>query len=257
MIYTLDIMLTPHPKTIFFDWNKTLSHSRFWEHLEDPTHPRHSDGKAIVQFLFNEQRSLLKPWMRGELSTHEILSKINAGTGILYDFLLQELKVSCEDMSLVHEGIVDQIQELRNRGIRCVIASDNMDTFRTYTLPVLKLDDVFDDFLLSNELRVLKHDIDREKKRIPFFENYLRELDLKYSDVVLLDDTLDDGFYAYMGLQIVQVTKPDDVYTFLESVRNTFPQRVSRIRSPYSRLLAPTARRQSGVSSSERVGDVY
>lgn len=90
-----------------------------------------------------------------------------------------------------------------------------------------------------------------------FFENYLRELDLKYSDVVLLDDTLDDGFYAYMGLQIVQVTKPDDVYTFLESVRNTFPQRVSRIRSPYSRLLAPTARRQSGVSSSERVGDVY
>lgn len=28
-------------KTVFIDWNGTLSDSKFWGHLEDKTHPKH------------------------------------------------------------------------------------------------------------------------------------------------------------------------------------------------------------------------
>lgn len=212
-------MYTPHPKTIFFDWNKTLSHSRFWEQLEDPAHPHHHDGKRAVRFLFNERRSLIKPWMRAEVSTPEILKEIAQATGVSYDLLFEELKLSCENMKLVSDTVVDQIQELRTRGVRCVIASDNMDTFRDFTLPKLKLDEIFDDFLLSNELGVLKHDVDKAGRKIPFFDDYLEKHNLKYDEVVLLDDTLDDGFYADMGLRMVHIMRPEDLHEYLDTIR--------------------------------------
>jgi len=210
----MSAMLHSH-KTIFFDWNKTLSHSQFWEHLEDPDHPNSREGAVISNFLFNENRELLNPWMRGEMSTDDVLIKISEKTGISFQFIRQELEHSCRNMRLVADEIVDLIQKVRSAGIQCVIATDNMDTFRTYTIPHMRLDDIFDDFLISCELGVLKFDIDKGHKRIPFFDTYLSEHNLNYSDVVLLDDCTDDGFYHAMGFQIVQIRQPADLIACL------------------------------------------
>ena len=205
-------------KTIFFDWNKTLSYSRFWQQLESPHHPYHERGKEICKFLFGERRELISPWMRGIKSTDDILDEISTSIGISHDFLQKELKQSCENMSVEPDGVLDQIQLLRRKGVRCVIATDNMDTFRDYTIPALKLAELFDDFLISNELGVLKFDVDKEKRRIPFFDSYLIKHDLGYEDVVLIDDCVDDGFYAEVGFRIMQVRTPKDLTSYIQEL---------------------------------------
>lgn len=118
-------------------------------------------------------------------------------------------------MNFVSEEIVHLIRKVRTTGIRCVIATDNMDTFREYTIPRMNLDALFDDFLISCELGVLKFETDKIRKRIPFFDNYLTENNLRYSDVLLFDDCVDDGFYQDMGFQIFQVSRPHDLITYL------------------------------------------
>ena len=210
-------MLSSNYKILFFDWSKTRSYSRFWEHLEDSQHPHNREGDIISSFLFKDNRELLNPWMRGEINTHDILVQISEKTGIPYDFIREELAHSCRNMRLVSDEIAHLVQKVRNAGIRCVIATDNMDTFREYTIPQMNLGALFDDFLISCELGVLKFDIDKEHKRIPFFDAYLKEYNLSYGDVVLFDDCIDDGFYHEVGFQIVQVSKPPDLVMYLAS----------------------------------------
>lgn len=41
-------------KTIFFDWNKTLSNSLFWEQLNHPEHEQHAWNENISTYLFKE-----------------------------------------------------------------------------------------------------------------------------------------------------------------------------------------------------------
>ncbi|KKT13940.1 MAG: hypothetical protein UV92_C0011G0011 [Parcubacteria group bacterium GW2011_GWA1_43_27] len=208
-------MIAGKYKTLFFDWDKALSYSRFWERLEDPQNPHNREGEVISHFLFHENRDLLAPWMRGELYTHDILTQISEQTGIDYNFIRKELEHSCRNMRFVSDEITHLIRKVRNTGVRCVIATDNMDTFREFTIPHMKLDYLFDDFLISCELGVLKFEADKEHRRIPFFDAYLKENNLNYSDVVLFDDCVDDGFYHDIGFQIVQVTKPHDLITHL------------------------------------------
>lgn len=193
------------PKTIFFDWNKTLCYSRFWEQLEDPLHPHHDDGKTVSKFLFQENQSLVDSWMRGGYSANDILNLVSSSTDIPFDLLETELKLSCENMRIVPGGVLSLIQELRALGVRCVIASDNMDMFRAFTIPSLKLDEYFDDFLLSNERGLLKFDVDREHRVIPFFDEYLQSNQLTYSDVLLFDDHVGDGYFAEVGFPIFQI----------------------------------------------------
>lgn len=211
-------MSTHNYKIIFFDWNKTLSHSRFWQQLEDSSHLGHKDGQKITEFLFVKNRPLLSQWMKGQINTQEIVREVKAGTGISSDFILEELKKSCETMDFVFNDIEETVNCLQGLGIRCVIATDNMDTFRTYTIPALRLNEIFDDFLISNELGVMKYDVDKNKKTIPFFDNYLKRNNLLYRDVVLVDDCIDDGFYAELGFNIVQVKEPADLRSFIETI---------------------------------------
>jgi phosphoglycolate phosphatase-like HAD superfamily hydrolase len=198
------------PKIVFFDWNKTLSHSRFWEQLEDARHPHYEDGKKIFKFLFQDNRSMLNPWMRGELTTDKVLDAISLGTGVSKDILEKELAESCRNMRFAFEELPEMIGELKKRGMRCVIATDNMDTFRKYTIPGMKLEELFDDFLVSCELGVLKFDKGENAESIPFFDSFLKERGLGYDQVVLLDDCTDDGTYAKRGFRIWKNTSPEE-----------------------------------------------
>lgn len=200
----------------FIDWNKTLSCSRFWQQLEDETHPHFEQGKKIFSFLFGERRDLLTLWMRGTIQTDEIIEAISRATGITQRFLLDELVESCTKMEFVFPDLPELILRIRETGTRCVIATDNMDTFRRYTIQSMQMQDIFDGFLLSNELGVLKFDKNPGEGGVPFFDRYLQEHDLKYKDVVLIDDCIDDGTYERKGFRILQVTSPQSFREYLE-----------------------------------------
>ncbi|MCR4323171.1 MAG: HAD family hydrolase, partial [Candidatus Azambacteria bacterium] len=125
---------------------------------------------------------------------------------------------SCQNMSYAFDGLLKIIQDLRKSGIKCVIATDNMDTFRRWTIPGMNLKKYFDDFLISNELKNMKFDIDRKNNIIPFFDSYLKENNLNYGDVALIDDCIDDGFYGENGFDILQTNSPESLKMILLNV---------------------------------------
>jgi len=202
------------PKAIFIDWYKTLSNSQFWFQLREPSHLYHKYQEQIENALYRDNRELINPWMRGEYSSEDICKLISKQSGIDTKIVFEELKNSCENLQFIDNRVFEIIKNIRNKGINVSIATDNMDTFSRFTVPALGLDKLFDDILISSDLKHLKGDFDGN--RILFFENYLKEHKLKFSDAVLIDDCIDKtGIYDKLGFKIMQVTSERSLYEIL------------------------------------------
>jgi FMN phosphatase YigB (HAD superfamily) len=177
------------PKILFIDWSNTLSKSFFWGGFASKDHKYYSNYEKICQFLFSDRKDVVNDWMRGKLSAEEICKLTSVYSDLSEVILIDELQRSCRNMVLVDETILEIIDQIRSNSIKCVIATDNMDTFRRFTIPALQLEKHFDDFLISSELGVCKYEIIEDK--IPFFDSFLKNKKLRYEDVVLLDDDVD------------------------------------------------------------------
>ncbi len=217
-----------HPKkkqyqAIFFDWNKTLSNSLFWEQLENPEHERYGWNVDISRYLFKENRHLISEWMKGMIDAWQIVEKISLRYGYSSDILLEDLIESCRNMKFVSDEVLPLIQKLRGSGVQCVIATDNMDTFMKYTVPGMELERYFDGFLSSFDLKRFKYDTEGEN--IPFFDNYLQQYGFSYADVILIDDSPDtSGVYERLGFDILQIADADDFVNKLRCLADWFPQ---------------------------------
>lgn len=197
-------------RVIFFDWNKTLSNSLFWEQLENPEHERHDWSNNISTYLFRDNKDLVNDWMRGLMSDRDVVEKIASHFNYSPEILLEDLAKSCRNMRLVSDEILHLVQKLRENGTICVIATDNMDTFMKYTVPALRLGKYFDDFLVSFDNKMLKFDV--ENNTIPFFDGYLKKNNLTYEDVLLIDDCVDtSGVYDRLKFSIFQVFTSNDL----------------------------------------------
>lgn len=205
-------------KTLFFDWHNTLSNSLFWDQWKDSSHPRHEWYVPLSRYLLGENMPTVMEWMRGKVSAEDVAALLGDRFGYSREIIFQDLKESCEAMCLVSDEVLPLVRKLRSGGVKCVIATDNMDTFTRFTVPALRLSEHFDGVLNSFERGVLKQDADEQSPdRIPFFEEFLQENGLEYKDGVLLDDSLyTAGMYERCGLDIVQISSPDD---FVEKLR--------------------------------------
>ena len=176
-------------KCLFVDWHLTLSKSIFWEHLSDPAHPHHSIFDYMQNALFRPSAPgrWLLPWLRGQLTSEEVIASICQGTDFDAAFVLEELIVSCRRMSLVAQTIPASITSLRARGIRVVIATDNVDTFHRWTVPSLGLQEIFDGILSSYQLQAIKEDTDQAGQSL-FFSSYLQAHHIGPGESLLLDD---------------------------------------------------------------------
>ena len=204
------------PKVIFIDWNKTLSNSLFWSHMAEKSHPHYQYHNKIIQYLFIENKALVNPWMRGEYTSEDISEKMSKAINLDKEIIFQELALSCKNMSFTSSKIPGLIESIRGRGLKVVIATDNMDTFKRYTIPGMNLTKIFDDFLVSCDLRRLKGDF--EGNKLLFFDNYLKNNNLSFLDVVLLDDCLDTtGTYDKVGFKIIEINSPKRLIKVLSS----------------------------------------
>ncbi len=122
-------------KAIFVDWNGTLSHSRFWERWAHDEKKR-DDYKRIQHVLFEhpEGKLFIKEWMLGSKVTAHVLQYLHSKTNIPLAELESELRYSAENMDFSDPMVIDKVQILRNLGVKVVIATDNMDTFRLWTV---------------------------------------------------------------------------------------------------------------------------
>ncbi|MEK7499067.1 MAG: inorganic diphosphatase [Patescibacteria group bacterium] len=204
--YIKSYIATKQYKVIFFDWHKTLSLCDFWVQLQDPAHDRHHWHKNITNFLFVENERLIQQWMRGEINEDEIVQIVSRKFGYAVEVLRADLAESCRAMTLLSDKIFPLIDMLQSRGVKCVIATDNMDVFKKYVVPALKLDEHFDDVLVSFDQKALKFDVSEDGNSVPFFHEYLQKNGFTYLDALLVDDRLDtSGVYAKLGLDTFQV----------------------------------------------------
>lgn len=188
------------PKAVFIDWNGTLSTSKFWGHLEDPSHPKSNYYTKLQSALFEgPMRELLVPWMRGELTSEDVVTKLSIVTELPYAELFEEFVFSCKTMQLVSPEVLDLVRHLRAKGIKVVIATDNMDSFNRWTVPELELTQHFDEILNSYDLAALKKDFD-EKGNSLFFSQFLARNNLTPNQVVIIDDGDDKGLLSGMGI---------------------------------------------------------
>ncbi|HSW65898.1 MAG TPA: haloacid dehalogenase-like hydrolase [Bacillota bacterium] len=192
------------PQIIFIDWDGTLSTSRFWGHWADS--PELAPHYAAIQRVFFESSpENLENWMRGRLTADMVVRFVATKTGIPGPVLLEGLFRSCELTRLHDPEVMTYIAELRRRGVKVAIATDNMDVFVRWTVPALNLRAHFDDILDSHSLRALKRDID-QAGRSPFFTAYLEGTQIPASQALLIDDGAHNSVVGAIGMSFKQVT---------------------------------------------------
>lgn len=199
-------------KTIFIDWDGTLSNSRFWDRWIGT-----DKYNAIQKALFIDGLEYTHLWMTGFMSYDQVLNYVESKTGIPYDELKQELEYSARHMKFVDDEVVSLVQELRSHGARVVIATDNMDTFRLWTSPELKLEMLFDGILTSDTRAALKSEVNDDGTS-KFFSHYLTQNSIARSESVLIDNSLDTKIVESFGIEFLHVNEASPLTRHLEDL---------------------------------------
>jgi FMN phosphatase YigB (HAD superfamily) len=209
-------------KTIFIDWHGTLSNSRFWDRWAKDVNKQHLHKRA-QHALFEDTEGLLilKDWMRGLRSVDNVISYLHDVTGIPATDLEDELRYTAENMAFINPDVVDRIETLRSKGVKVIIASDNMDTFRLWTIPALGLEDLFDGILTSERQGSLKSEVGEDGSS-PFFSLYLQQNNLQPGEAVLIDDNQELKLVESLGIDFLHVNAAADLVDHLDDlIRNS------------------------------------
>lgn len=195
-------------KTIFLDWHGTICEDLFWGQLNNSKTKNIFD--SIINCIFVKNRYLLGSWMKGELNTQAIIAKINSETGIDKKYLERELAISVRNMKFVHPEIPKIIGLIRNKNIKVVLASDNMDIFQ-YAINKLRLNLLFDELLLSNKIGYEKKETDKQGNSL-FFNRYLKNNCLEHKNCILIDDSKStiDFMSSSFGMPTVHIKDSHD-----------------------------------------------
>jgi FMN phosphatase YigB (HAD superfamily) len=133
---------------------------------------------------------------------------------IPYEELMTELQYSCENMNFIEDNVMTLIQQIRNKGMAVVIATDNMDTFSRWTAPALKLDKLFDDILLSVDRGALKTDTDADGTSA-FFNHFFLSTGIKPKESLLIDDSRNNKAVERFGMNFQHVSNSEPLSTHL------------------------------------------
>ena len=169
--------------------------------------------------MSREGKTLLTQWMIGHKSFNDVVRYVADATDIRHTDLMKELKYSAEHMNFFDPDVITLIGDLRDKGVKVVIATDNMDTFSKWTVPALKLRSFFDDILVSDTLGVMKSSVDQNGTSL-FFRDYLSEHAIDADRTVLIDDNLNTSILAQTGMDFMHVTMCEPLTTHLKQILN-------------------------------------
>jgi hypothetical protein len=187
-------------KVIFVDWHGVLSLDPFWMSIiHNEEHPLHSSLSEAVRKLFGEHDDLVRDWMRGNITTSQIVDSLQIELELVFppDYLTRKSVDDCQLMR-INGQFIPLLQAAQETGTAIVLATDNMDCFydaiqtaRTSSPPVRKSETtpfnticrLFDDVLCSSTRRILKSEDPRR-----FFEHWLTSHALDFNNALLLDD---------------------------------------------------------------------
>lgn len=200
----------PQVRVVFVDWHGVLSADRFLESIFNS--PRVILKGALEQRfrdIFSD-RDLGSAWMRGQVSTRQILTPVRRALYRHYgdDFLERKMIWDCRQMKIDAQmaALLDDVP----LDTRLVVATDNVVEFAgafrqaqasgaahrrgeaANSSTMEELSGVFDSLICSAEVGVLKH-----SDPYRFFGGWLGLHGLDFSDALLIDDR-EDNCTAFM-----------------------------------------------------------
>lgn len=193
--------MTKQYKVVFIDWDGTLSNSRFWERWTGTDKYR-----LIQQALFVDGLEYIRLWMTGFLTHSKVLRYVESKTGISYEELAGELEYSARHMKFIDNEVTSLIHQLRSNGVKVVIATDNMDTFRLWSVPELGLEVLFDGILTSDMRGALKSE-SFDDGTSKFFAQYVTQNGIQPGQSVLIDNSLDIKVVEKFGIDFLHVNE--------------------------------------------------
>lgn len=168
-------------KAVFWDfdgvWSKDFFYKSFtkdypqvWNFIQTKVWGPGGDGKV-------------DKWMRAELNTNDINMFISHGTGMDFNVLNKKFldDVALMEIEMRHIPIV---RELKKKGVKVGMISNNMDVFDTITRPRLKLDELFDGKVFSSFAY-------KKMKANGLFEIAMQSMEnTSFSNTLLIDDSV-------------------------------------------------------------------
>jgi hypothetical protein len=218
-------------RMIFVDWHGVVSNDPFWNSiLTNETHPVRARLKTKLGQLFGS-RDVANSWMRGHISSQEVISLFRLGTGIRFgdDFMAARLARDCGNM-VTDQSLLRTLARLRPM-IPLFVATDNMDCFsrafvharskrrkvgvERHGAPLSAWARICDGIICSSDVGVLKAEDPRR-----FFGPTLQGCGLDFSDALLIDDRADNcnAFRALGGEAIQWKTGDGDVERLAVSI---------------------------------------
>ena len=196
-------------KIIFIDWDGTLCWSRFWESLLK------SDLKfaEVVNNFFVSDKEIVIDWMKGKLKSEEINKIISEKTGLPLDMIWQTFISDCKKME-VYPEIVIFIKKLRKK-YPVVLVTGNMDCFTRFTVPALKLNEMFDYIVNSADVGYLKTDHNGKT-----FIDCLKRFNIDdISSAYLLEDSLKTcTMFNQLGGTAFKINNKEDTLNCLKNL---------------------------------------
>jgi FMN phosphatase YigB (HAD superfamily) len=202
-------------RVVFVDWYKTLSTSLFWEQRPG-CRLSAADSARVESYVFS-RAELLRRWMLGAMAAEDVCTMAAGRLGLAAAHLLADLEHNCRCMEFDDPASVDALRAIRKQGTKVVLATDNMDTFSRWTVPVLHLCGIFDAILNSASLGTLKDNL--VDGQSPFFGPWLSDQGIAPSEAVLVDDSPPASATA-IGLQIRVVEHPRKLASVLAEFVN-------------------------------------
>jgi FMN phosphatase YigB (HAD superfamily) len=120
-------------------------------------------------------------------------------------------------MELDHKEIIPLLAKLHIK-YRLAVATDDTDSYIRWTVPSLNLENIFDDILVSWNLKCLKEDFN-EKGESLFFSKYLKDHSLKAKDCFLIDNSEDtENKIENYGIKYLKIDSPDNLPKILKDL---------------------------------------
>ena len=168
-------------EAVLFDFDGVLSHGRFYSDRQK-TEPE--IYKAIEREIFSPPSEKVFAWMRGKISSQEINKYLSKKLFLKEATLSEYLKRSASSLEL-ETKLLNFSEDLRRRGLKTGIVTDNMDVFTDVVVPANDLDKKFDVIINSADYGFLKQD-----KNGRLFEIALSEIDRpSMGRTLLIDDS--------------------------------------------------------------------
>lgn len=166
------------PAVLLVDFHGTLSNDIYWSTLDEPI------GSRIQTLLFQDNPSMVKRWMRGQLSSEEVCEFVSDTLMCSYAQIWDGLVDSCKRVKISNWAL-RRIELLRKDHVVCLVTS-NMDCFTRYVVPKKKLNYMFDFVFNSADYGLLKED-----NRGELFQLVCKHLDVDIQECTLVDDSED------------------------------------------------------------------